>query len=158
MRKIILLTFILLTFSFSGFAQEYEYGKPAELKDLKKVFIDTGTDLKSREGIIKEIEKAMLGIEFVDEAKIADVILAFRGETNEVETGGNSQIIGNSVITNTNRVRLAAGQGLVLIYGKNKMRLLISAENSQQSKLEKKPSTKFAKEFVKQYKIANGLK
>lgn len=157
MNKLLFLTLLLLSFCFSARAQDFEYGKPIELKGLKKVYVNTGSDVKNRTRIVEEIEKANLGVEFVDGDEDAEIFLTFRGETNEVTSGASTQMIGNSAITNINTERLAAGAGLVAIGGKSKPRLLISVENSQQSKLEKKPSVKFAREFIKQYRIANGI-
>lgn len=60
MKKIILVTLLLLGLNLLTLAQEYEYGKPAELKALTKVFIDTELDVENRNRIVEEIEKAKL--------------------------------------------------------------------------------------------------
>jgi len=146
---------------FSGFTysqKDFEYGKQAELKGLTKIFVDTGTDLKNRERITGEIEKAKLpDVEMTESADAAQIILLFRGETEEVVTGATTNTYGTTMV---NRANLANGSGIVFIEGKNKNkpRLILSISNSQQTKLEKKPSVKFAKEFVKAYKEANNLK
>lgn len=157
MRKMILFTILLLTFCFSAFSQDYEYGKSSELKGVKKIFVNTGMNLKDHQRIVEEIEKAKLDIEIVDSIEKCDVVLLFNGATEEVTTSALTNQIGGVAITNLNTERLATGRGIVMMPRGNKMRLLLSVENSQQSKLEKKPVVKFAKEFVKQYKIANGL-
>ena len=58
--------FILIT-ALPGLAQSYEYGKPGELKGLKKVFIDTGSNVAERNNIAGVIEKAKLaGVEILE--------------------------------------------------------------------------------------------
>lgn len=148
MRKTILFIFILLTFSFAAPAQEYEYGKPSELKGLTKIYINTATDVESHDIFTKEIEKANLpSLEIVDTANDAQIILMYEGGKSDVLYGGTT-------------MQRSAGKGFVAIKGKDtdKLRLLMNFENTKNTILEKKPAEKLAKEFVKQYKIANGLK
>ncbi len=45
--------------------QDFGYGKPEEMKGLKKVFVNTGADVTNRERIIKEIQNAKLDIEIL---------------------------------------------------------------------------------------------
>ncbi len=131
---------------------QFEYGKPAELKDLTKVFISTGADLKSRDKFAEEIEKAKLSnLKIVDDMSEAEIIVTFEaGKVDEViGTGGN-------VGTNS----LDTGKGYIAIKGKDpqKPRILVSFENTRKFLAQKKPATKFAKEFIKAYKEANELK
>lgn len=152
--KIIQIAFCLLVLTFVAHAQDFEYGKPVELKGLTKIFVDTGANLDDRERIIKELEKAKLGIELLDSSDDAEIILLFRGRTDEKVTGAvNTQ---HATVIQTDE--LASGSGIVFIKGANKPRIILSVSNSQQSRLEKRPVTKFVKAFVKIYKTANGIK
>src|SRR3954467_3201824 len=74
MKRILILALILCA---PIHAQNIEYGKPEELKGLKKVFVDTGGDLKNRERIQHEIESAKLGLELLDSEGGAEIIIAF---------------------------------------------------------------------------------
>ena len=60
---------LLAVVSLSVYAQssDVEYGKPNELKGLKKVFIDTGADMKNRERIISEQNKIREARRFIND-------------------------------------------------------------------------------------------
>ena len=45
---------LLLLCAPAHFAQERSYGKPSELKGLKRVYVDAGAGRKSRERIVDE--------------------------------------------------------------------------------------------------------
>jgi hypothetical protein len=149
--KILFVLLLLAAFSASVFSQEYENGKPSDLKGLTKIFINTGTNLKDRQRIIEQIEKAKLEVTFLDTDDGAEIVMFFQGKTvvEGVPTGPYGMTI--------TRVRLDTGSGMVFVQGKTKPRLVLSVTNSQQSKLEKRPVTKFVKEFIKEWKKANGI-
>lgn len=78
-RAMAIVLVVLLSLSIHAKSFDVEYGKLSDLKGLKKVFVDTGADMKSRERILKEIEKAKLGLELLDSAEGAEIILNFGG-------------------------------------------------------------------------------
>ncbi len=137
--------FILLISSVC-FAQNIEYGKPEELKGIKKIFIDTEANMKSREAIIKEIEKAKLDIEILDSADGTEVVLLFFAGTDDIVTGNNGNVA---------TVKRKAGTGFVFIPKGERQRVLLSFDDVKKSVFEKKPETNFAKAFIKAYKKAN---
>lgn len=142
--QIILGILLVLTSGATSFCQDYEYGKPSELKGLKKVFVQTGDNMTERDNIIAVIEKAKLpGIELLDSIDTAEVLLRFEGGTKQV---------GDTT--------LKTGTGQVFISGKspNRLRLLMSIKTVRDVLRPKKPSTQFANEFITAYKKANGLK
>ena len=47
--KFLLCLFVIAAVVTTATAQSLEYGKPSELKGLKKVFVDTGGDIKNRD-------------------------------------------------------------------------------------------------------------
>lgn len=161
-HKISIISIIFLfVFSFTAFAQEYEYGSLSELKNLKKVFIDTQTDLKNRERIVEEINKANIGLEIV-ERDDAEIVISFGGGKAHIITGATtSPVYGtDSTETTLDGRKVSIGKGFVFIKGKSKdvPRIIMDFESAQDKLGEKKPATKFAKEFIKAYKKANGLK
>ncbi|MBA2524207.1 MAG: hypothetical protein H0V18_00285 [Pyrinomonadaceae bacterium] len=70
---------LCLFLAFGSFTtQDFAYGKPEELKGLKKVFVDTDTDIKNRERIQKILIDSKLGFELLDSEEDAQIILMFK--------------------------------------------------------------------------------
>jgi hypothetical protein len=44
---------------------------------LKKVYVDTGADTRSRDSIIKDLQKSKLSFEIMDDRKDAEILLGF---------------------------------------------------------------------------------
>ncbi len=148
MKEIILATLLLLSFSLFTSAQEYEYGKPSELKSLTKVFIDTELDIENRNRILEVLVKAKLeNLTVVESSAEAEFIIIFRGDSENVRIGRANH-------------KRSVGKGVVATKTPNgkKLRVLMSFESTQDKAGEKKPATKFAKEFVEEYKKANQSK
>ena len=150
---------LVLATAMSVAAQSFEYGKPSELKGLKKVFVDTGGDMKNRERILNEIEKANLGLELLDSADRAEVILNFQGGKEKQLSGVNSttDTYGNTHATPAYR-KITVGAGQVFVVKDQKLRVVLSFDDEEKTVFEKKPATNFGKTFVKAYKKANDLK
>lgn len=146
--KIIFAVFFLLLFSSMSFAQEVEYGKPSDLKGVKKVFVDCGLNIKSRNEIIKELEKSKIDIEILDSSDSAEVVLMFEVGIDEIIAGNK-----NGVST----VKRKAGAGIVFIPKGDRRRIILSFDDVKKSVFEKKPETNFAKAFIKAFKEANNL-
>lgn len=148
MRKTILLTVVLLTLTIATRAQQdYDYGKPEELKGLTKFFLDVENDLDAYNRIREEIEKSGLKISLVRNVDEAEGVLAFMSDSVTTFYNGNS-------------LQKAVGIGIVarMAVGASKPRMLMQFRETQNWKLENHPATKFAREFIKAYKKANGLK
>jgi len=146
--KTLLFFLVVILLPALGHAQNFEYGKPAELKGLTRAYIDVGVDIKSFEEIKKIIQNAKLSqLTIVDSIKESDFVLMFRGGKEAVLVDGDSDL-------------QKSGKGVVAIPSASgdRLRILISFESLQNRIGEAKPSTKFAKEFVKAYKEANRLK
>lgn len=136
-----------------------EYGKPAELKDLRKVFVDTGGDMKNRARITKEIERAKLPVELLDSVEGAEIILNFGSESETRVTGvttGDSGM-GGTRATPVYR-KIPTGTGQVFVVRDGKLRIVHSFEDEQTTGWERQPATNFGREFVKAYKRANEIK
>src|ERR1043166_1176127 len=150
---------LVLATAMSVAAQSFEYGKPSELKGLKKVFVDTGGDMKNRERILNEIEKANLGLELLDSADRAEVILNFQGGKEKQLSGVNSttDTYGNTHATPAYR-KITVGAGQVFVLRDDNLGVLLSSNKEKNPVLKKNPATNFGKTFVKAYKKANDLK
>lgn len=155
--KSAMVALFILAFVVAGFSQDYEYGNPSELKGLKKILIDTGPDIKNRNRIVEELEKANLGFQFVDSADDAEIIMSFGGSRVEIVSGATTTPVygTNNTTTTVNRRKVATGSGYVFIKGIKKLRVVMSFESTQDKFFEKKPATKLAKEFIKAYEKAN---
>jgi len=155
MKKILLPLIVIAMSVLSASAQNgYEYGGVSNLKGLKTVYLSPEIDMKDRERIAKAIGKENLSdLKIVDDGNRADIVLVFGGETDSVITGATfSQYSANIV-----RVPLDSGTGMVFVQDKEKPKLVLKVSNTQQSRLEKRPVTKFVQAFIKAYKEANGL-
>lgn len=126
-----------------------EYGHPDELRGVKKVFVDTGTDIELRNHVLEEIQKRLPDLNIVSAPEGADVHLRFslKEERNYgvvVPAGGR---IG---------VPYSVGVGSVLkVLGDDRVRVLLSFKDSRTRFGERRPSTNFAREFVQAYQRAN---
>jgi hypothetical protein len=141
--------FLFLAITANTF-QEFSYGKPQELKGLRKVFVNTGGDITNRERIFKEIQNAKLDLELLDSEEGAEVILVFAGGKEQITVGSVSNGTGS---VSTRRVNV--GEGKVFVIRDNKMRIVMSYEGEERKIWEKKPATNFGRAFVKAYKKAN---
>ena len=156
MKKVATLLFLLLVilpFRASAQNSAMTYGKPEELKGLKKVFVDTNGDLKNRDRLQKEIQSADLGIELLDSSDGAEIVINFGGKKTARTVGG---IVDGSGSLNTKTYN--TGTGGVFVFRDGKPRIVMSYEGEETHPWEKKPATSFGRKFVDAYKKANGLK
>ena len=153
MRPIAFFLALLVPLFTAAQTSTISYGKPEELKGLTKVFVDTGADLKNRERMLKEIQSANLGLELLDSADGAQVIISFGGN----KTGR----IGGGVVDGTGTLHTRTyntGTGRVVVLHDGKPRIVMGYDGEETHPWEKKPATSFARKFVEAYKKANGLK
>jgi hypothetical protein len=154
---------IVLSFALLGQgASDFDYGKPTELRGLTKIFVYTDLDTKSRDAIIKEIQKQVRTLEVVERREDAQVWLIYTQTTRRDFRG----IVGNSEPTSTGGATGTArpiyrntpiGAGYVVIPGieGKRDRLLLSFRDEKTNAFERKPTVNFAREFVKAYKEAS---
>jgi hypothetical protein len=167
MRKIALLT-LGIFFAAASFAQvQFEYGKPDELKGVTKIFLDTGADMKNRERMLKEFDAArkknQLGaLVILDSPEGAEVVLAFSSDRETYYAGSTTQPPASPGLASTSTPRYSSvdrGVGYVVVpKGENRARLLMSMKKSASMRWDKWPSVSVAREFIKAYRQANGLK
>ena len=154
MRRIFFLSSMLVTcvFVLPALAQNptIEYGHPMELQGVKKVFVDTGMDLESRDRIIKEIQKAALNLTIVSRPEDADIHLRFYLDDED----NYAVIVPAKGRIGIASVRKGAGTVVKVIDDKH-VRVLWSHKDSQITFLDRRPSTSFGREFVKLYRRYN---
>lgn len=145
----------LLLAAGSALAQDYTYGKPEELKNLRKIFVDAGPDMQNRERMQKTLKDSKLGLELLDSIDGAEIVLLFKGGSYN-KTVGIPQPGGGTLI---GQPKILTGLGMVLIpQGTAKPRLVLSIEDEQETAFQKRPAIVFANEFLKAYKKANDLR
>ncbi len=135
-------------------AQTLPYGQYSDLKGLKKVYVDTGADTKSRDSIIKALDKSKFGFEVVDGMEEADIGLVFGAGT----TLHSIIATANGGVATARAIEDGTGDGWVIARARGKTRLILSFSDVQTTWLERKPVTNFVREFIKVYKQGNSIK
>lgn len=136
-----------------------EDGVPEELRGVKKIYVDTDGERKERENITGEILARLPWLEIVDAASEAEVILEFG--TGELTQRGAYEVKGQLGRTkqrlemNTD-YKLGRGQ-VVKRVSETVLHVLLKFEDPQFNNFERKPSTNFARAFLRAYERANDL-
>ncbi|MDQ1557055.1 MAG: hypothetical protein QOD32_115 [Pyrinomonadaceae bacterium] len=136
-----------------------EDGVPEELRGVKKIYVDTGGERKERENITGEILARLPWLEIVDAASEAEVILEF--STGDLTQRGAYEVKGQLGRTkqrlemNTD-YKLGRGQ-VVKRVSETVLHVLLKFEDPQFNNFERKPSTNFARAFLRAYERANDL-
>lgn len=142
-------------------SQDFSSGQPSDLKGLKKVYVDAGTDLKSRRRIINELNRPGLGLTLLDEPEGAEIILDFSGRTED-HVEELSLYVGYPQQFDTVEIRkqILIGRGRVFAIKDGKRRSVMSFEDMKNAGAfwERDPATNFGRNFRKLYKKANGIK
>jgi hypothetical protein len=147
---------ITQVFTDPGADLKHRHGKPEEMKGLTKVFIDSGTDPKDRERIVKVIESAKLGLTVLDSAEGAEIILNFVGgerQTTDDYYNAVTKIYAPLPVT------VGFGRGVVYVVRGNRRRAVLSFQDDGGNHFfPKKLATNFGKKFVKAYRRAHRAK
>ncbi|HEX6729369.1 MAG TPA: hypothetical protein VF074_05135 [Pyrinomonadaceae bacterium] len=126
-----------------------EYGHPSELRGVKKVFVDTGTDVELRNRILEEIQKRLPDLTIVSTPEAAAIHLQF--SLKEERDFGVVVPVGGRI-----GFPYSVGVGSVVrVLSENRVRVLLSFKDSRTRFGERRPSTNFAREFVEAYRRAN---
>lgn len=145
------LLFVVFLSSLTAHAQKQtvEYGNPGELRDVKKVFVDTGTDIELRNHIVEEIRKRLPNLEVASAPEAADIHLRF--SLKEERDYGLVIPVGGRI-----GVPHSVGVGSVVkVVGADRVRVLLSFKDSRTRFGERRPSTNFARAFAEAYRQAN---
>jgi hypothetical protein len=161
----LLMISIVAVFSLAG-AQDLDrpqYGKASDLHGLIRVFVDTGTDVRARDRIVRELRGSGIALALVQDARDAQMLLEF-GATVERRVGGwvtntrrdKDKHGENSVTTTTDR-KIQNGSGTVYVVREGRLLPVESFADEKSSFLERDPATNFARAFLHLYRSANGL-
>jgi hypothetical protein len=177
LSKVTCLLILLACLSNSNAQSNIEYGELAELNGVTKIYVDTGTDLSGRENIINVIRKELSNVVVVSRIEEAEAVLIYSSDSYRIlnsivqsrqsSTNGTVSVYGNrarySGQTNSTTMntptykKITDGAGLVLkLTEDGRSRLLMNFKDTKSSILERRPSTNFARKFVKVYKDVNG--
>lgn len=155
MARTLIISCVLLTcvLGLPALAQNptVEYGDPGELRGVKKVFIDAGTDIELRNRILEEIRKRLPDLNIVSAPEAADIHLRFSLK-EERSYGVIVPVRGGIGGIGTYSVGVGS---VVKVLGENRVRVLLSFKDTRTRFGERRPSTNFAREFVDAYRRAN---
>ena len=112
----------------------FEYGRPAEIKGVRKVFIDVGPEITMRNEMAEQLERELPGLKITDHAEDAEAVIAIVPD--------NDPDITHFVVYRP----LTEG----------KARLLFEQKSTASRIHSMKPHVKFARMFVEEYRKANG--
>ena len=139
------------------------YGATADLRGLTRVFIDTGTDVKARDRILRELRTSGLPISVADEASNAEIVLEFGASverrvdgwiTNTQRDKGDRRA---ESITTTTQQKVQRGTGTISVVRDGRLILVDSFADEKHIFFERDPATNFARAFLRTYRNANGL-
>lgn len=116
------------------------HGTPAELRALRKVFVDVAAAGEHRGLIVAEIAKGQLGLELLPGIEGAEVVLRFHGE--EFRVPDHLQAF-------------HGGRGEALVVREGRFRPVVVFTGTRMRPWGDKPATKFAAAFVEAYRQAN---
>ena len=162
--KLTLTVVIALVIVISANAQRmtFEYGSAAELKGITKIFIDAGAELEVRDNIAKLIRKDLPNLTIADKPEDAEISLVFVSDSSTYFAGMQSTTTpdygtgGTQTSSTPTYRRVVVGDGLVVKpIGPNRARLLMKFGDARKTVFERRPSTNFARAFVKAYREAN---
>jgi TonB family protein len=143
-----------------------EEGSAYELRGVRKVYVDAGGNREEQANITGEILQRLPDLQVVDTAGEAEVVLSFKvSDRKGIDTiepkqpfGPPKQPFEKPKGAYNVPLEHSLGEGMVIKrLSATKQRLLLRFDDIRNNPLERRPSTNFAKAFVKAYKMANGL-
>lgn len=159
MRLLTLLVLLLLS-APALYAQSGEGVAPASLKGIKRLYVDTGSNLKNKELIVREIRKSGINVEFLPSPIGAEVVLFFASEELKTATTVEARPPITGVMPDKPEVvyeNIEFGTGTAYVPpGSGGAQVLFRWEG--QRKFMSKAATKFASAFVREYKKANRIR
>lgn len=139
MRSIaVLITVTLLTIAATADdSQRIEYGKKEELRGVKTIFIDSGSNLEFRENAIDTLRKELPSVSVADKERDADIMLQVK-------------IVGSDA---------KHGHALMLVLGRaseaGAVRIIAKYEDEKSSIWTRKLSTVLIRRFIRDWQDAN---
>ncbi len=155
----------VLVFGLAGGqdADRPRYGTPSDLHGLTRLYIDTGTDTRARDRIVRELRASGIALQLVQDASEAQMLLEF-GATVEHRVGGwvtnsrrDKDKRGENSVTTATDQKIQNGVGAVYVVREGRLLVVDSFADEKRSFLERDPATNFARAFLRLYRGANGL-
>jgi hypothetical protein len=146
-RKMVWQSLLIVTFALPVMAQTpvIEYGQPDELRGVTKVFV--GIDAEQREVVVREIKKQLPDLEIVSRPEESDIhLLLSLKETRDGRIEGVGTVV-KLIDANHARALYSFKDDLSPIYEQHSLKGF---------GVERVMPLRFAREFVKAYKKANG--
>src|SRR5262245_4076437 len=154
MAKLMICLFVSLLFTLPVLADKptIEYGEIAELKGVKKIFIDTGTDMVLRDEIGAEIRKELRDLKIAGRPEDSEIHLRYAYQVSTSHGGGRMPQV------------LKTPEGTVVkILGHERLQVILTMKWPQSGGprigigvgKKPRPDLDFARAFVKAYKEAN---
>jgi len=146
-RKMVWQSLLIVTFALPVMAQTpvIEYGQPDELRGVTKVFV--GIDAEQREVVVREIKKQLPDLEIVSRPEESDIhLLLSLKETRDGRIEGVGTVV-KLIDANHARALYSFKDDLSPIYEQHSLKGF---------GVERIMPLRFAREFVKAYKKANG--
>jgi hypothetical protein len=146
-KKMARLSLLVLTLALPVFTQTpvIEYGQPDELRGVTKVFV--GLDAQQREVVVKEIKRQLPGLEIVSRPGESDIHLLFSlKETRDGRVEGLGTVV---KLIDANHAR-------ALYSFKDNLSPIYEQHSIKSYGIDRLMPLRFAREFVKAYKKANG--
>jgi len=151
---------LILALSVSAMAQTplYEYGSIDELRGVKVIYIDTGTDLEVRQNMIKEIAKKLPELQIASRPQDATIALMLSADSSTFLSGVQAVPVANSTLSTPQYRSVIYGSGILIMKGSgpDRIRILAEFKESRGTIFERRVSTNIARDFVKAYQKVNG--
>ena len=139
------------------------YGSVSDLRGLTRLFVDTGTNVRARDRIIRELRSSGIALELVQDARDAQMLLEFGASVERRVSGwvtntrrDKDKRRDESVTTPTEQ-NIQAGAGAVYVVRGGRLAIVESFADEKRIFLERDPATNFARAFLRLYRGANGL-
>ena len=139
------------------------YGSVSDLRGLTRLFVDTGTDVRARDRIIRELRSSGVELEVVQDARDAQILLEFGASVERRVSGwvtnsrrDKDKRREESVATPTEQ-KIQAGAGTVYVVRGGRLSIVESFTDEKRIFFERDPATNFARAFLRIYRGVNGL-
>ena len=163
MTPLVLCAVVVISVAGGQDVDRPRYGNPSDLHGLTRVYIDTGTDTRARDRIVRELRASGLALQLVEDASNAQILLEF-GATVEHRVGGwvtnthrDKDKRGENSVTTTTDQKIQNGVGTFYVVREGRLLIVDSFADEKRTFLERDPATNFARAFLRLYSGANGL-